>query len=310
MSTPGRVLVTGINGFTGAYVAARFAAGGAEVLGLGSQPFYGGELPGIGYRQVDLRDAEGLRAAIAWARPDLVVHLAALAFVGHEDAEAFYRVNLLGTRNLLLALRDSGLGLRKVLLASSANVYGVSQGGMLPEATPPAPANDYAVSKLAMEHMARLFAPHLPLVIARPFNYTGRGQSEAFLVAKIVAHVRRRASEIELGNIDVSRDFSDVRALAEAYWGLAERAPAGSTVNICSGVPHSLRQVLALALELAGHEMAIRVNPAFVRANEIPSLTGDPALLRSLVPGFRTPPLAETIGWMLDDDTAERSTNR
>ncbi len=118
-----------------------------------------------------------------------------------------------------------------------------------------------------------------------------------------MGHVRRREKVIELGNIDVSRDFSDVRALAEAYWRLAETAPVGATVNICSGVPHSLREILAMAQEKAGHQIEIRVNPAFVRANEIPTLTGDPTLLQTLLPGFRTPPLAETIGWMLDDPT-------
>ncbi len=296
-----RVLITGINGFTGRYVVARFLEDGYEVAGIGSQDRYGGPEAGVLYRQADLTDAAGLAAAVTDLRPTAVVHLAAIAFVGHADAEAFYRVNVLGTRNLLVALRAAKLPLDAVILASSANVYGVSRGGALAETVPPAPANDYAVSKIAMEYLARTFLADLPIILTRPFNYTGRGQSESYIVAKCVAHVRRRAPVIELGNIDVSRDFSDVRALAEAYAGLARLAPVGTTVNICSGVPHSLREILAMAQEQAGHRIEIRVNPAFVRANEIPSLTGDPTLLHSLLPGFRTRPLAETIGWMLDD---------
>lgn len=299
MTSAKRVLITGINGFTGRYVAARFAAAGFEVAGLGSQERCGLPDPVMPYRQADLTDAAGLAAAVAALRPDVVVHLAAVAFVGHGDVEAFYRVNLIGTRNLLAALRAAGRPLDAVLLASSANVYGASRGGQLDEDTPPAPANDYAVSKLAMEHMARTFLADLPIVVARPFNYTGRGQSESYLVAKCVAHFRRRLPVIELGNIDVSRDFSDVRALADAYLGLVQ-APPGTIVNICSGVPCSLRNIIDIASRWTGRAIEIRVNPDLVRPNEIPSLTGDPSRLRRLLPDFRTPPLSETIAWMLD----------
>jgi len=301
MTSGSRVLITGINGFTGRYVAARFHAAGFDVAGIGSQERYAGPEPGVAYAQADLMDAAGLAQAVGALAPDVVVHLAAVAFVGHSDAEAFYRVNLMGTRNLLLAMRALRRPLSAAILASSANVYGASRGGRLAETVPPSPANDYAVSKLAMEYLARTFLDDLPIVIARPFNYTGRGQSESFIVAKCVAHVRRREPVIELGNVDVSRDFSDVRALADAYLGLARTAPVGAVVNICSGAPHSLRDILAIASERTGHAIEIRVNPAFVRANEIPSLTGDPTMLLSLLPDFKTPPLAETIGWMLDD---------
>lgn len=295
-----RVLITGINGFTGHYVAESFQQAGYSVAGLGSQPRYGGAVPDVVYRQAELTDAAALKDAVEALAPTDVIHLAAVAFVAHGDPNDFYRVNLIGSRNLLAALRSANAKLNRVILASSANVYGVSRGGALSEDAPPMPANDYAVSKLAMELMARTFAGDLPIVITRPFNYTGRGQSENFLVAKCVAHFRRRAPVIELGNIDVSRDFSDVRTLADAYLALAQRAPVGATVNICSGIPHSLRDIIAMAEEITGHKVEIRVNPAFVRANEIPSLTGDPTRLNALVPGLQPRPLRETLSWMLE----------
>ena len=170
---------------------------------------------------------------------------------------------------------------------------------MLDEQTPPAPANDYAVSKLAMEYMARLWCDRLPIVIARPFNYTGVGQAENFLLPKIVSHFHRKADTIELGNLDVWRDFSDVRAVVQAYRGLIEARPLGQTVNVSSGHTHSLREVIAKCTAITGHSIEVQVNPAFVRANEVKTLCGDNARLRGLVPGWQTPSLDETLGWML-----------
>ena len=278
-----KVLITGLNGFTGRYLHAELAAHGHDVVGL----------------QSDLTDATGLAEEMQRVQPDWVAHLAGIAFVGHGEANDFYRVNLMGTRNLLAALADCGKRPACVLLASSANVYGNSTAGVLREDAPPNPANDYAVSKLAMEHMARLWLDRLPIVIARPFNYTGVGQSESFLLPKIVAHFKRRAEMIELGNLDVWRDFSDVRAVVQAYRRLLEISPAGETVNVCSGRTYSLREVLTLCERLTGHVMAVRVNPAFVRANEVRSLCGDPSHLRALIGNWDTQPLEDTLGWML-----------
>ena len=288
---PRRVLITGLGGFTGRYVQAASEQRGWEVWGLGAQPAPAGAQR---YLQVDLADSAALAHAVAQARPQAVVHLAAIAFVGHGDADAFYRVNLLGTRHLLTALAALPQPPARVLLASSANVYGNQTGGTLDEATAPQPANDYAISKLAMEHMARLWAAHLPITIVRPFNYTGVGQSEDFLLPKIVAHFRRRAARIELGNLDVWRDFSDVRAVAEAYCRLLDAPSAvGTTVNLCSGQSHSLRGIITMAEQITGHRLQVQVNPAFVRANEVKTLLGNPARLHSLIG-------ADWTNWMLE----------
>ncbi len=289
-----RALVTGINGFTGRYMAAELQANGYEVIGTGSQPSAAPD-----YHQVDLADGPGLRALLAELQPDVIVHLAAIAFVGHGAADAFYQVNLIGTRNLLEAIAACGKTPECVLIASSANVYGNVSEGMLDEHTPPAPANDYAVSKLAMESMAKLWCDRLPIVITRPFNYTGVGQAENFLLPKIVSHFQRKAPAIELGNLDVWRDFSDVRAVVRAYRGLIEARAVGQTVNVSSGITHSLREVIAKCSAITGHTLDVQVNPAFVRANEVKTLCGDNARLRALVPGWETPDLDETLGWML-----------
>ncbi len=292
-----RVLVTGASGFTGRYMVADLRSQGCHVIALGAQV---GTADAHEYVQADLRDPAGLDAAVAAARADMVVHLAALAFVGHGRVEEFYAVNLLGTRNLLAALERAGHAPQHVLLASSANVYGNSSSGVLDEATPPAPANDYAVSKLAMEHVAGLWRGRLPVTITRPFNYTGVGQAEQFLVPKIVSHFARREPVMELGNIEVSRDFGDVRAVVSAYRQLLQLPAQGEVVNVCTGRGHTLTEIVRMCSALTGHELDVRVNPAFVRPNEVKVLLGSNERLRGLIGDWEVPEMQQTLAWMLD----------
>ena len=288
----GRALVTGLGGFTGRYMAAALERAGYEVAGLSSAG-----------RRVDLLDARAVQDAVLAVCPDVVVHLAGISFVAHNDAEALYQVNILGTRNLLAGLAACPTPPRSVLLASSANVYGNAGVETLDESTLVAPANDYAVSKLAMEYMARLWLDRLPIVISRPFNYSGVGQSESFLLPKIVGHFRRRAPLIELGNLDVARDFSDVRVVAMLYQKLLESGVSGEVYNICSGKTHNLTQVLKRMEEMAGYEIEVRVNPAYVRSNEVRRLQGSRRKLDATVGTFEMIPLEDTLRWMYEADT-------
>ena len=282
-----RTLVTGLGGFTGRYLQFELEAHGHTVVGLNS----------------DLTDPDAVAAEIAQVQPEAVVHLAGIAFVGHGNANAFYEVNLIGTRNLLEALAQHAPDVRSILLASSANVYGNRSEGVLSEDATPAPTNDYAVSKLAMEQMARLWVDRLPLFIVRPFNYTGVGQDEKFLIPKIVAHFREKRPVIELGNLDVWREFGDVRSVADTYRKLLEHCPVGETLNICTGQTYSLREVVALCEKITGHSLEIRVNPKFVRANEVRVLTGDNCRLNGVIGDGKSHNLEETLQWMLHEES-------
>ena len=207
-----RILVTGLlDSFTGPYVQSELESKGHSVSGLLS----------------DLTDPEAVSNEIAELQPDAVVHLAGIAFVGHGNANAFYEVNLIGTRNLLSALSLHVPNLRSVLLVSSANVYGNRSEGILDENVTPNPANDYAISKWAMEKMARLWLDKLPLFIVRPFNYTGVGQSTLFVIPKIISHFSEKKQVIELGNLNVWREYGDVRTVASIYMKLLEKTPCG-----------------------------------------------------------------------------------
>lgn len=297
MSYGKKALITGIKGFTGQYMAAELSAAGYEVYGLGSTPAE----KRSHYFQTDLTDSQQVKNVIDHISPDLVIHLAAIAYVGHADVKAFYDVNLYGTRNLLQALSETQNKPQSVLIASSANVYGNTTPGRLSENSLTYPANDYAVSKLAMEYMAKLYTDKLPIIIVRPFNYTGVGQADNFLIPKIVKHFRAKAAKIELGNIDVWRDFSDVRYLVRSYAELLNVQATGQIVNVASGEMYSLREIIGLCERLTGHEIEIQVNPQFVRANEIKELCGDVTLLQQLTgPPLQKITLRDTLKWMLE----------
>jgi nucleoside-diphosphate-sugar epimerase len=155
------------------------------------------------------------------------------------------------------------------------------------------------MSKLAMEYMARTYLDRLPLFFVRPFNYTGPGQAESFIIPKLVAHFARRAEIVELGNIDVEREFNDVRFVVEAYLQLLKNAGPGEVYNICSGKPVTLKSVLELLSQITGHHLQIKVNPAFIRKNEIHCLCGSPEKLNNAVGAITLPALLDTLQSML-----------
>lgn len=295
-----RILITGANGFTGQHLLERLARDGHELHGVLRNE---SDVPHpllAGSYVADLRSPAELEDVVGQVRPDWVIHLAAIAFVAHGDAAELYGTNILGTRNLLHALAGAHRP-EAVLLASSANVYGNRREGVLDESLPPEPANDYGITKLSCEVLARLYADRLPIIAVRPFNYTGRGQSEQFIVPKIIAHARARAEVIELGNIDVRRDFSDVRSVVDSYVRLlATPAAVGGLFNVCSGQARSLAEVIAIVESISGHRMKVDVNPAFVRPDEVKSLCGSKTRLESVIGKLAMPPLEETITWMLN----------
>lgn len=292
-----KVLITGVRGFTGQHLLKELLNAGHEVCGLAHTP---APEASVRVHVCDLLDRTALTEVLAREQPEAVVHLAAIAFVAHGDARAIYETNVVGTRNLLDAIHTSGCRPKSVLLASSANIYGNADREVIDESTPAAPANDYAVSKLAMEYMARLWEDKLPITIVRPFNYTGVGQSPNFLLPKIVSHFRERKPVLELGNLHVVRDFSDVRSVVAAYGRLLDERFAGQTFNVCSGTGYALKDVLAMMSDLAGYQPEIKVNMAFVRANEVHTLIGSNAKLREAIGAQPTIALHDTLQWMLE----------
>lgn len=285
-----KVLVTGLSGFTGQFLKYQLEAMGHQVVDLSSASQTG--------ERINLNDQAAVTQAVLDICPDMVVHLAAVAFVAHENIDEMYHTNLLGTQHLLTALAKLDKLPSHVLIASSANIYGNAAVDVITEDTPPMPANDYAVSKLAMEYMVRTWFDRLPITIVRPFNYTGVGQAEQFLLPKIVKHFKQKAEVIELGNLDVIRDFSDVRDVVSAYDQLLTKPAVGGIYNVCSGQGTSLLDVIEMMKVISGHDIDVRVNPAFVRANEVKKLIGSHYKLTSAIGELNRHSLKETLEWM------------
>lgn len=293
-----KVFITGSEGFTGRYVCAEFSRLGWEVWRAGTRELIAQER----YVQVDLLDIDSL-AVVREIRPDVVIHLGGVSFVANNNPNAYYGTHIVGTRNLLEAISNGSHRPESVILASSSNVYGNPGEGKLKESAALKPVSDYAVSKLAMEWVSKLFANDLNVVIARCFNYTGVGQSERFLIPKIIRHFRDKSKVIELGNVDVSRDFSDVRDIAQYYVAVALAKIQNETLNFCSGTAHSLHEIITHCEEISRHSVEVRVNPEFVRHNEIKTLVGDNKKLNKfpLISGPRN--MRETLQWMLAETT-------
>lgn len=277
-----RVGLTGASGFTGRHVEAAAAARGIQIVPL----------------SLDLTDPASIDAAIRDTDFDRLIHLAAIAFVNGSDWRQFYGVNQIGSFALLEAVARHKPGAR-VLLASSAQVYGPGASGRISESAPVSPANHYAVSKYAMELGAQSWAGDLDITVVRPFNYTGVGQEARYLVPKIVEHFRDCRPRIELGNMQVERDFGDVRSVAEAYCGLILSDTRASPINICTGRGHTVRDIVSMLEQLTGHRIEVQVNPAFVRANDVPVLIGDNSRLQATLPDWSPRPLEETVRWMI-----------
>lgn len=296
-----RILITGIGGFTGPYMARALAERGHEVVGSVRNEADAAAVSEWPTVVADLGNPAQLREAIGLVRPDRVVHLAGISFVATADTRLIYEVNLVGTVNLLEALAAAEVPVNRVLLASSGNVYGLARTGELREDMAPVPANHYGVSKLAAEQAAHVMGNQLPIIIARPFNYFGIGQDRNFVIPKLIDHARKRQHRISLGNIEVARDFSDVRLIADCYARLLDcEAAVGGVFNVCSGRSHSLRHVITLIEELAGIQFEIEVDPALVRQNEIAELFGSRAHLESVIGPVDPPPLRDSLRWMLE----------
>jgi GDP-4-dehydro-6-deoxy-D-mannose reductase len=277
-----KILVTGPDGFVGRHLRAE--------LGEAFLPFDG-----------DVLDAGVLRDAVREARPSALGHLAAISSVGQSFGETaeVWRTNVLGTVNVVEALRAEAPAAR-LLLASSGDVYGRAEVVPTPEEAPVAPVSPYGASKAAAE----LACVGVDAVVARAFPHTGPGQDERFAVGSWTAQLARIRAEgggtLRVGDVDVERDFTDVRDVCRAYRLLLDPSVPPGTYNVASGRAVPLRRVLELLIEAAGIPVTVEREEARLRPAEVPVLAGDPSKLRAATGWAPEIPLERTLADALE----------
>ena len=254
-----KLLLTGAQGFVGRYIQAAISC---ERLPEG----------------VDLRDREALNDAVAAIAPDAVLHLAAQSFVpaAFENPRETFDTNFSGTLNLLQALQAARFRGR-MLFVGSGDTYGQVAEADLPvrEERPLRPRNPYAVSKVAAEALCYQWSQtgDFEIVMARPFNHIGPGQSPRFAIADFARQVTeirlgQRHAVLQVGDIDVTRDFTDVRDVVRAYLLLLEKGQNGGVYNVCSGQEYRIRDLLEQLIHLTGVSVNVEQEPARLRRAE------------------------------------------
>jgi GDP-4-dehydro-6-deoxy-D-mannose reductase len=289
-----RALVTGAAGLVGRHLVPRLREAGYEVAAHD--------------RDLDVTDAGACEAALARIRPDLVVHLAAVSSVPDSSADPglAYAVNFLGTRTLLCAAASAVPGAR-LLLVSSADAYGPADAGEPPftETRPLRPVSAYARTKAAADRLGAAFAARgMSVVRARPFNHTGPGQSDTFVLSSFARQAVEIAAGLRppvlgVGNLDSVRDFLDVADVVDAYLLLADpRLPIGA-YNIASGRGVRIGDALAAILRHAGAAPEVRIESARLRPTE--RTVGDASRLRAASGWQPHIPLDETLARLVAD---------
>ena len=291
-----KVLVTGADGFVGTHLVRALRDRGDTVEACGG--------PG-GAGQLEIRDRVAVEIRVREVRPERVIHLAGVSSVArsHDEPSATIEVNVLGAAHLLDAVRRHASGAR-VLLVGSGEAYGaVRQGHRASETDPERPLSPYAASKVAAEVLARQMsaAYGLQVVLARPFNHLGPGQSAGFVVPSFANQLiqiadGQAAPVISVGDLSPVRDFSHVLDVIDGYLLLLEQGRPGEIYNLCSGDGHSIGGLLHELQRLVGTRAEVRVDPQRLRPVEIPWLVGDPSRAESL--GWRR---RRTVGDALRD---------
>ncbi len=283
-------LVTGASGFAGQHLTAALASATVwEVIGTSRRTGQSSER--VRSVACDMRDADLVKRVIDRYRPDTVFHLAAQSYVPKSVADpgATLANNILGQVNLFEAILSVGIQPR-ILVVSSSEIYGAVDAGALPvdEDAALRPGNPYAVSKATQDLLGYQYAASagLDIVRVRPFNHSGPGQSDRFVLSGFARQVADAESErvepsILTGNLDAERDFLDVRDVVRAYLLAVERGVSGEAYNISSGAPRRIGDLLDMYLGMATRQLTVRHDPARMRPSDTPIIYGDSTRFRA-----------------------------
>lgn len=302
-----KLLVTGLNGFVGRHLQALLASMSDGPWRL------------VAAKAHDLLDSTSLDTWLADECPDAVIHLAGQTFVpeAFRDPQRTLEVNVLGTLNLLQALKRRGFS-GTFLYVSSGDVYGQVAESDLPvvETLAPRPRNPYAVSKVSAELLCQQWSYSEPwrIIVARPFNHIGPGQGESFVIpsmARQLVRVRQglQLAQLEVGDVDVTRDFLDVRDVLQAYLALLEHGRSGEIYNVCSGVELRVRELIMQMASLAGVQVELLQDASRMRLSEQRRVVGCSEKLQKETGWKPGASITETLQSVLSDWAAREIKN-
>ncbi|MBH21729.1 MAG: epimerase [Rhodobiaceae bacterium] len=280
-----KVLITGIEGFTGYHLKKHLDEYGFKPIGL----------------QGDILDTESVFSQISKIKPNYIIHLAGISYAANDDIVSIYNTNIKGTLNILDAVKNVKQIPKKIILASSATIYGDSKN-LINEETKVKPINHYGCSKLSMEFLSQTYFNDMPIIISRPFNYSGLYHDKRFLIPKIIHAYKNNLAEVELGNLNISREFNDIRDVVNIYRLLLDSNAYSDTINICSGKSVKLLQLISKMNHISKHNIKVVMNKNFIRKSDIDDLSGDPSKLQSTINYSFKYKIQETLRWMYEND--------
>lgn len=283
-----KVLIFGCGGFVGKYLTDEFTSNGYEVTGSDIRvPEWADDQ----FISCDLLSAEDVTAVISKVMPDIIVNLAAISSVGQswKNPQLTISVNVIGSLNILQSVKDCSEEGKapKVMFIGSSEEYAPASAPVS-ETSPLDSNSPYGISKMTQESFANLYGREfgIDVYLVRAFNHTGVGQADNFVLpswCKQAAEIDKsgRPGVMNVGNLKVRRDFSDVRDIVRAYRLIVEKGQPGKAYNVGSGVAHSLEDMLKTITSLSSQEITINVDPARIRPTDTPVICCDNSLIRS-----------------------------
>lgn len=290
-----KILITGASGFIGRYLMQTMMAAKHTVLGTSSR----GVSPDL--MACDITDLDQVQTVFKDFNPDIIIHSAALSSVTKGKTLDYYRINVLGTENVIKAT-NALEGRRRIIFLSTAGVYGNQGVEILSEYLCPKPVSHYGLSKFAAERLMCNEMEAHDVTILRLFNVIGTGQDDSFIVPKLVQHFKAKAAHIELGNVASERDYLPVATISQVVLDLLDKSLSyGEIINVCEGKGLSVQSLLKVMSDLTGHNINVIVSEKFLRKNEVKRLVGSATRLEHVL-GHEIPQsdLRATLQEMLD----------
>lgn len=296
-----RVLVTGGAGFVGSYLVKLLIESGNQVWNTSKNiEKKATDSTHETILELDITNSKEVSNVFDIVKPEEVYHLAAITKPGLDKINEFYEVNLYGTINIF---ENSIKHNCRVLSVSSAYVYGSDYDVLIEEVMPLKPINHYGISKSAADQLCLHYHKKgLSVVCARPFNHTGPGQSDGFLVPSILKQCQASKSTgdaITLGNVNTTRDFLDVRDVITVYSKLMETGVSGESFNVCSGIGMTVKDIFNSVNKLFGGNIALEIEETKKREFDIPSLVGNNKKLKSHLGNFQQYNFEDTLAYMI-----------